>query len=420
MVVVVRDDARVSRDRHDGGGTSLQAVRALPAAAPLLRRLDLAATAPLYLVGGAVRDLLLGRSPTELDLLTEGDPELLARALGAIARTHERFGTGTVELDGYRYDIVRARTETYPQPGALPVVAPATIEQDLPRRDFSVNALALALTGPRAGELITVPSARADLAAGLLRVLHDASFRDDPTRLLRMARYSARLGLSPEPHTAELARDALAHGALETVSGTRIGNELRLLAREADPVAAFTRLGELGLDAAICPDFGVRDGPTAEQALGLLGAAGRPDLLVLGLAAARIAPAPLRALLDELGFPAEDRAAIGEVACAAELAERLRHAGTPSEIAAAVGGARTESVAAAGALGAEPMARAWLEQLRHTRLQITGDDLLAAGVPAGPAVGAGLRGALAATLDGHAPTRAEQLTAALRAARAGG
>src|SRR5581483_2486520 len=142
---------------------------------------------------------------------------------------YDRFGTATLEIDGHRYDFARARRERYPRPGALPEVEPASIAEDLRRRDFTVNATALALGGDDAGTLLSVDNALEDLSDQQLRVLHDASFTDDPTRLLRMARYAARLSWAIEPHTLNLARAAIATGALDTVSGARLGAELRLL-----------------------------------------------------------------------------------------------------------------------------------------------------------------------------------------------
>ena len=158
----------------------------------------------VYVVGGAVRDLLRGDAPVDLDLVADRElGELIAElssAGGAPARVHDRFGTATLVLDAGRFDLARARREHYPHPGALPEVEPAPIEEDLRRRDFTVNALALGLGGARRGELLAVPGALDDLDTGTLRVLHDASFRDDPTRLLRLARYAGRLSFAPDEH----------------------------------------------------------------------------------------------------------------------------------------------------------------------------------------------------------------------------
>lgn len=185
----------------------------------------------VYLVGGAVRDELLGRTPKEYDFVVEGDAIAVARRaaerLNAELKIHERFGTATVRTGTDSFDLTSARTETYAHPGALPTVTlGATIEQDLTRRDFTINAMARRLSD---GREIHVPSAREDLRTGVLRVLHDRSFIDDPTRMLRLRRYAERLGFAPDPHTASLVDPAL----YATVSADRINREVRLLLAEA-------------------------------------------------------------------------------------------------------------------------------------------------------------------------------------------
>jgi tRNA nucleotidyltransferase (CCA-adding enzyme) len=344
------------------------------------------------------------------------------RQIGGPARTYGRFGTATIEIDGVIVDLAQTRTETYPSPGALPVVRPADLTADLWRRDFTVNAIALPLTGSDRGRLVAADRAIEDLEGRRLRVLHHRSFLDDPTRLLRMARYRSRLGLEVERETLGLARQAIESRALETVSGSRIGNELRLLAAEPDPVRAWQELTELGLDEAIRPGFGLHDPELARRALDLLPAVGRTDALLLALAVGGIEPGERAPLLDHLAFPAPIRdTALRASHGAAELRDALLAASSPSEIARAVGsGENLEGVAIAGALGAEAPARQWLEELRQAQTSIGGQDLLEAGVKPGPAIGAGLAAARAALLDGQAPTREEQLQEALRAARAHG
>jgi tRNA nucleotidyltransferase (CCA-adding enzyme) len=395
----------------------LRQIAELPAGAPLIERLR--GLAGVYLVGGAVRDLLLRGAAPDLDLVVEGDAAEVARRIGHDVVVHDRFGTSTVKVDGLTYDLARARRELYARPGALPEVEPAPLSEDLTRRDFTVNAIAVALGGPDAGRLIAAPGALEDLDARRLRILHEKSFIDDPTRLLRLARYRSRLGFSIEPRTAELAQEAVDSSALGTVSGARIGAELRLLAREPDPVAAFGALRELELDSAIHPDYGLKetDADLAQSALRLLPAEGRPDLLVLALAARGVRRSELEPLLERLAFTAGDRDTILPAAAEAEnTARSLADARRPSEIAAAVAGAGPEQVAIAGAMGAEPAAAEWLERLRHVKLEVDGRDLLAAGVPEGPRIGRGLRAALAAKLDGRAGGREQQLQAALEGA----
>jgi len=327
---------------------------------------------------------------------------------------HDRFGTATVRGAGVAFDLAGARRETYARPGALPDVELGVgLEEDLARRDFTVNTLALRLLD---GAVRGRPGAEDDLRARVLRVLHDASFRDDPTRLLRMARYAGRLGFSAEPGTAQLAETAIAGGALETVTAERLGAELRLLAREPQP-AALGELGRFGLGAALLPAFDAH-APLIGRAVALCdddeaGASPRPDLVALGAAVRRADPRTLAARLRGLAFPAAEAAAI--VACAGidELVAELD--GAPrSAVDVALGRRPLEAAALAAAVGSAS-ARDWLRRGRHERLAITGDDLVAAGL-SGPAVGRALRAARAALLDGSAPDREAQLAAALAAA----
>jgi len=361
----------------------------------------------VYLVGGTVRDLILGRDFVDVDLTVDGDALKLATAIGEADGTESRFGTLRVERDGHRYDLARARSERYPHPGALPEVEAARIDADLTRRDFTVNALALGLTGSRAGELLAADAALDDLEKGQLAVLHDRSFLDDPTRLFRLARYAARLGFETAPHTRELASTAIANNALDTISGTRIGNELRLLANEPDPVAAFEAVAELGLPWTI-------EAPLARTALEALPADGRADLLVLACVLGQ--SEQLVGELDRLGFTATDRDAVAEAARASHMAQRLARAETRSEIARTVGTSGIETVALAFSQGAPSQSLTWLQHLRHLTLDIAGQDLIDNGVPEGPKIGQALQAAKNALYDGDAPDRESQLRVALRAA----
>jgi tRNA nucleotidyltransferase (CCA-adding enzyme) len=402
----------------------------------------------LALVGGAVRDLLLGRTPRELDVVTAGDAEALAgelaALLGASTTVHGRFGTAAVEWEGGRIDVAERRAESYAQPGALPQVRPGTAREDLDRRDFTVNALLVALAGAHRGELQGAEHALEDLRAGRMRVLHDASFIDDPTRLLRLARYRARLGFAVEAHTAELAARAATGDALATVSRARVGAELRLALGESDAPAALAAIDELGLLAALHPRLRW-DGGLAGAALELLSCtpraatrAPRPDLLLLAVTmqptlADRDAgaepgvEADMRALLDELEFTAGDRdLALGAAVRAGALAAALAAAGARSQVHGAASGSSPEGVALAGALGereggglaqAAIAAREWLAELCDVRLLIGGDDLLAAGIPEGLEIRRRLEAALRLKLDGEIASagRDAELSAALEA-----
>lgn len=402
------------------------------------------------LVGGAVRDLLLGVRPAEIDLVLAGAQSsfpdaavLFARDLdarlsgdGAQPRVsvHERFGTAAVRWDRGRVDIATRRTERYPAPGALPEVAPGTPEQDLRRRDFTVNAIAIQLGSDSLGDVRAVNDALADLKAKRLRVLHDGSFHDDPTRLLRLSRYAARLGFAIEPHTAMLARAAIEQGALATVSAARIGAELRLALREADPLAALRQMQELGVLIALDPPMRF-DAAELKEALALLPTDGRPDLLALGCLLrveqaierdeAEGSPQAREALLEalqRLEQPAPERRAVLEAALrASELQREIALAEMPSALWELLCDVPVEAVSLAGALAKLDgdlatcaKAEDWLARLRHVRLQISGEDLLAAGLSAGPEIGWRLREALRMRLDEKiADGRDAELKAAL-------
>jgi len=380
---------------------ALEALRATACGVRLLATVS--PDAGVWLVGGAVRDLLLGRTPRELDLAVEGPVETVARRLAGPegeVLVHERFGTATVHRDGCAFDLASARRERYAAPGALPDVQSATLQEDLGRRDFAINAIALALDG----EVAAVPGALEDLDAGRLRVLHDASFLDDPTRVWRLARYAARLGFAPDPETAALA----ARADPATVSGARHGNELRLTLREPGPVAieALARIAGLGR-GWLPPGFDPRPSGLAD-ACALLPAGARTDVLILAACTVRMDLRALLAWLDALGFRAQERDTTA--AASRESTWRpLRAARTPSEIARAARGAPLEAVALAGG----DNARRWLDELRHVALEISGADLVAAGVPQGPELGRALARALDAKLDGLATGREAELAAAL-------
>ncbi|MDX6724635.1 MAG: hypothetical protein QOD73_3039 [Solirubrobacteraceae bacterium] len=376
---------------------ALDALRALPCGK---RALDaLGGHEGVHLVGGAVRDLLLGREPREIDLVVEGDVDAAAARLGGTVTAHDRFGTARVEVGDCRYDLASARRERYASPGALPEGEPASLEEDLRRRDVTVNAMALGL---RDGELRAVPGALDDLRAGTLRVLHDGSFADDPTRLWRVARYAARLGFEPDAHTRALAAQA----DPSTVSGERLGAELRLALREPEPTAALRAARDLS--SRLLPDGFDADPRALPAALALLPADGRPDLVTLAAATAGMDARALLRWLDAMGFTAAERDTVA-ASSRSSTGAPLRAARTPAQIARAARGAPVEAVALAGGENA----RRWLDDLRHVKLDITGDDLLAAGVPQGPEVGDRLRRALDRKLDGEAVGREAELRAAL-------
>lgn len=341
---------------------------------------------PVYLVGGVVRDLLLGRERSDVDLVVVGDAAALAAKLGAETTEHERFATAKARLDGHEIDIASARAESYPQPGALPLVEPAgSIETDLARRDFTINAMAVPLGG---GPLIDPHRGRADLEAGLLRVLHPRSFRDDPTRALRAARYVARFGFELERQTGRLLRET----DLGTVSADRRRAELLRLAAEPNAPRGFELLATWGLT-----ELRERGAELAGRVADLLAAPPWQGVVARDRAVLRAA----------LGPPGEEERLAAAEPPRPSFAVELAAGRDPAELALARG------------LGAEWLDR-YLVEWRSVGLEIDGADLLEAGVPQGPAVGRGLAEALRGKLDGQVAGREQELAAALAAARGEG
>ncbi|MGI6487974.1 MAG: CBS domain-containing protein [Syntrophomonadaceae bacterium] len=213
----------------------------------------------VYMVGGVVRDIFLQVPNFDVDLVVEGDgPALahnLARALGGRARVHDRFKTAVVVLpEGFKLDIATARTEYYEFPAALPRVEKSSIREDLYRRDFTINTMAICLNPDRFGELIDYFGGRKDLQAGLIRVLYNLSFIEDPTRILRAIRFEQRYRFQIEPETLRFAREAIARRLLGRLSYNRIQQELGLILEEKDPVPALRRMDEIGVWHYVLPE----------------------------------------------------------------------------------------------------------------------------------------------------------------------
>lgn len=380
-------------------------IRALPAADRLLPALD--GLRPAWLVGGAVRDLMLGAASVDLDVAIEGDAREVARELagrlGGEAVEHERFGTATVRADGLTVDLASTRRESYAHPGALPDVEPAPLDEDLARRDFTVNAMAASLDSQRLGELRDPHGGRADLDAGVIRVLHAGSFVDDPTRLLRAVRYESRLGFRIDAGTEQLAREAIAAGAPSTVSGARIRDELLDLLGEPAVAVSVGRMADLGLDRALSPLLG--DARPEDVAAAAAGAEQRGGQRRFAALAAMIAPEPeaFAGWIDDLNLRAEDRDAVLHAARKGPQLVRSLEPDLPdSAIHALLHCELPETLGVALALGARqaPIDR-YTESLSAAGLEITGDDLRRAGIAEGPAIGHALRETLRRKLDGE-------------------
>jgi tRNA nucleotidyltransferase (CCA-adding enzyme) len=390
-------------------------------------RLAAAHGARAFAVGGLVRDVWLGRVPDlhDLDVVVEGDAPLVARALaGALGGTlveHDRFLTASVTLPhGGRVDVVTARSERYEGGGALPRVLPAPIAQDLRRRDFSVNAMAVEL-GSAGYDLLDPLGGAADVARRRLRILHPLSFVEDPTRIFRAARYAARLGFALDGWSARARALALELAPYPALSPARIVNELDHILRDEAPGPALAGLARAGAFRLLAQRYRATRATVA--ALGALPAAlewakaralAAPPLEVLAAAlAAGQTPAVAGATLRGLGLAGAPLDRVREaVAQAPALGARLAAAGRPSEAARAVRGTsptalawlRLSADAATGgrldrALGAE----------RAARPALTGADVLGLGVARGPDVAAALDALRDARLDGEIRERQHEI-----------
>jgi tRNA nucleotidyltransferase (CCA-adding enzyme) len=404
--------------------------RVSPALQELLRTAALIADRQqvcVYAVGGFVRDVLLGVRDEDLDLTVEGDGVAFARhlaaATGGVCKGPSAFGTAVViARDGHRIDVATARRETYKHPAALPTVEPGTIRDDLFRRDFSMNTLAFALNGREAFRLIDWYGGNADLAEGVIRVLHNRSFRDDPTRIFRAIRLEQRFGFILHRHTLRLLQRAVDKGWIELLSGARLWRELRLMLTGESPVACLRRLDELGILSRIDAELGLSADrrvllarvaearvELAETHADILGRTWPVylaalfhglDVNILRRAGARLvlAPRTIQELVDGLSA--------AEGACHRLCtADNLR----PSEVVAALRTLPLEMFPLLLALcpggAVHQHVQRYLTTWRHIRPDLTGADLKRLGVPQGPQIGRLLTRVLAAKLDGEASTQ---------------
>ena len=369
---------------------------------------------PLYLVGGAVRDLLLGRPTEDLDLVVEGDAETLAAVIAkrmsgdVVARS--RFATVKLKVCGSTLDMSTARNEWYARPGALPQIAHGTMREDLARRDFSINAMAFPLHLGRGSDLLDPHGGLDDLRRGLVRTLHDGSFTDDATRIMRAVRYEQRLGLTLEERTESLLRRDLP--MLDTISGDRLRRELQLWFEEEPRLDILARADTLGVLAAIHPSLAGAGVAAKGAAAG--GAGHTSDANVcLALLVLSLSRADVEAIVERLRMPPgwaavvrntiELRERLSGLAEAAESPSRLYEYLSPFDDAAV----RVWSITAPDARTREALAL-YLDRLRHVRPALNGRDLMALGVPQGPAVGAMLARLRSAKLEGAAEGRAQE------------
>ena len=393
-----------------------------------VRRLALHAGVAAYLVGGPVRDHLLGAPVKDLDIAVVGSAPSLARsladALGGRLTVHPRFRTAAVQLphSPFSVDLVTARRETYSHPGALPDVTPGTIADDLARRDFTINAMAIPLCGDDRN-LVDPHHGRADLNAGIIRALRPDSFHEDPTRIFRAVRYEQRFGFRIDPTTLANIRSALDAGAVATLSGPRIASELARIIREPAPLPALRRAAELGVLAAVHPAMpatqrwdkleGWSSLPPGMQPLGRECPMSWDAALFWTLTSEQVASLGLKdpgrvrraryveTLPDILPQLSADGLAPSDVCALLDYPPLERD---PFSITAAL----TVALAFAEPRAADRI-RLYLTEWRDMRPRVDGALLLQSGIPPGPAVGQALRSLRKAILDGQTHSIEDEL-----------
>ena len=399
----------------------------------------------LYFVGGIVRDLLLGQPIFDVDLVVEGNAIELGRAMvqkyGGEVRVHTRFGTAKWLLTPQVWqglfpeitesaladlpdaiDLVTARTEFYTQPTALPTVEWSSIKQDLHRRDFTINTLAIYLNPTHWGEMLDFFGGKEDLENGVIRVLHSLSFVDDPTRILRAARFETRLDFHLDPRSEALIAEALP--LLDRVTGGRIRHEMELIFKEARPEAALERLQALGALQQIDPVL------TCEEPVRTLFARQREELnsgfweldeadirhLHWLLFLSPFDKPTLKRIAVRLMMSGELRECLLALADLRALLPKLARLRKPGDIAGRLGVFTAPLLAAAWLLAGAPatrekLLRYWTEW-RHIKPALTGDDLKKMGLPPGPLYKEILAALRTARLNGTITTREGEETLA--------
>jgi tRNA nucleotidyltransferase (CCA-adding enzyme) len=368
----------------------------------------------LYLVGGIVRDLMLGRPGNDIDMMVEGDALKLAANLHKKPVIHKKFGTATFKLGNYRIDLATCRSESYDHPGALPAVKPGTIKQDLFRRDFTINALAVCLKPGRFGRLIDYYGGRQDLVDKLVRILHANSFQDDATRIMRAVRYEQRLGFKLETVTLKTLRRDL--DMLDTISGDRLRHELILWLEEDQPEKILKRAGQLGILSGLNPSLSWdllwnKIFPSARK----LFKGARLTQLYFAVLIYNLDKKQCGQLLKRLGIEGGEFTEIA--ADTLKLKDNLnsldKSSLRPSEIHAKL--SRYSKVAIqANALSSPSLQvrknlKLFTGRLAIAKTHLNGKDLLQMGIPEGRKVGQILLRLLTAKIDGDARTKEDEI-----------
>ncbi|HEY98689.1 MAG TPA: CCA tRNA nucleotidyltransferase [Dehalococcoidia bacterium] len=371
----------------------------------------------LYLVGGVVRDILLRRVSLDFDLVVEGDAivfaKKLARANRAVVTTHPRFGTAKLQWRNREIDVTTARAESYAAPGTLPEVRPGTITDDLARRDFSVNAMAVELNPRHFGELLDPHGGIADLKAKFIRVLHDKSFTDDATRIWRALRYEQRLEFKIEPVTLKALRRDI--DMLDTISGTRIRHELERILEDELPENILRRAEELKVLYKLHPrlraDYWLSE--TFALTREHYSPEAPPPLLYLALLTYRLDAADTEQLIPSLKLPGASLRILRETQAIKEKVHELATPGlAPSRIYDLLHGnsvlAVTANLLATDSSVTEENIELYLNVLKNVQPLLSGENLKRLGVPEGPRIKEALLVLREAKLDGKINTSRDE------------
>ncbi len=363
----------------------------------------------LYLVGGVVRDLLLGRTNLDLDLVVEGDAINLAQQLAESTQgkmiTHPRFNTAKLRWNKWSVDLATARSETYDRPGALPKVKPGSLANDLFRRDFTINTMAIELIPSRYGQLIDLYRGRDDLEQRLIRVLHERSFIDDSTRIWRGLRYEQRLNFQLEPDTLRLLKRDIP--MLDTISGDRLRHELELVLKEELPEKILRRAEELKVLPKLHPAL-KGDGWLAEK-FGQTRQLTSPNLtsveLYMALLAYRLTDEENEKLISRLRLPKSIAQTLRDTNSLKTKLQSLADPElAPSTIYSILHGYSLTAITANSLASDFPVARqhiqTFLTKLRYVKPSLTGNDLQKLGIAPGPRMKEILQRLHQARLDG--------------------
>jgi tRNA nucleotidyltransferase (CCA-adding enzyme) len=370
----------------------------------------------VYLVGGVVRDLLLGYPNFDLDLVVEGDAVKLAQQAAETSQakllTHHRFGTAKLRYENFTLDLATARKETYAKPGALPAVTPGTLKDDLVRRDFSINAMAISLASNDYGELVDPHQGKSDLERRLIRILHPKSFSDDATRILRAIRYEQRLCFELEARTDELLKRDI--HMLDTISGDRIRHELELIFKEKQPEFVINRLAQL----KVLPRMSLfleGDGWLIEKfdkARRLKKPTQLPSLYFC-LLVYSFSETDIEQFLARLNVPAKlSRSMRDTLHLKTRLPLLNKSPLKPSEIYYLLReyeplAIQANAIASDSSLVHRHL-QLYLTKLRYVRTSLDGEELKKLGISAGPEMGKALQILHKAKLDGEVRTRADE------------